>query len=142
MTRNSSEVLKFVADTHAVIWHMMDSSRLSTEARRRFQEADYGNAIIYISAITPIEMVYLVEKGKIPETVPQQFCRTIEDTQKDSYQIFEISYELTKVFQRVPVTIVPELPDRIIAATAYHLQLPLITKDHRLQQWEGIITIW
>ena len=121
---------------------MMDSSRLSTEARRRFQEADHGNAVIYVSAITPIEMTYLVEKGKIPETVPQQFYRVIEDTRKDSYQIFEISYELTKVFFKVPSSIIPELPDRVIAATAYHLRLPLITKDHRIHEWDGVVTIW
>ncbi|HSA60253.1 MAG TPA: type II toxin-antitoxin system VapC family toxin [bacterium] len=140
--RNSNELPSYVADTHAVIWHMMDSARLSTEARRRFQEADRGDAIIYVSVMTPIEMTYLFEKGKIPETVPLQFHATVEDTGKDSYRISEISYELTKIFREVPASLIPELPDRIIAATAHHLNLPLITKDRRIHDWKGITSVW
>ena len=33
------------------------------------------------------------------------------------------------------------MPDRIIAATALHLGLPLITRDQRIQS-AGIKTIW
>jgi predicted nucleic acid-binding protein len=36
---------------------------------------------------------------------------------------------------------VPDMPDRIIAATALHLRLPLVTRDRRLQS-AGIETIW
>jgi PIN domain nuclease of toxin-antitoxin system len=140
--KNSNELASFVADTHAVIWHMMDSSRLSAEARRRFQDADRGEAVIYVSAMTPIEMTYLVERGKIPETVPLQFHATVEDTGKDSYRISEISYELTRIFREVPASLIPELPDRVIAATAFHLNLPLITKDRRIHDWKGIASIW
>jgi predicted nucleic acid-binding protein len=38
-------------------------------------------------------------------------------------------------------SIVPEMPDRIIAATAIHLGVPLVTRDRRLQS-AGIQTIW
>ena len=140
--KNSNEIESFVADTHAVVWHMMDSTRLSGEARRRFQDADRGEAVIYLSAMTPIEMTYLVEKGKIPEIVPARFHATVQDTGKDSYRIVEISYELTRSFREVPAALIPELPDRVIAATAYHLNLPIITKDRRLQEWKGLTTIW
>jgi len=36
---------------------------------------------------------------------------------------------------------VPDMPDRIIAATAIYLSLPLITKDDAIRS-AGIITIW
>jgi len=41
----------------------------------------------------------------------------------------------------IPRNLVPDMPDRIIAATALHLGLPLVTRDRRLQA-AGIDTIW
>jgi predicted nucleic acid-binding protein len=41
----------------------------------------------------------------------------------------------------VPRDAAPDMPDRIIAATALHLGLPLVTRDRRLQA-AGIQTIW
>lgn len=35
----------------------------------------------------------------------------------------------------------PDMPDRIIAGTALHLKLPLITRDHKIQLSQ-IDTIW
>lgn len=43
--------------------------------------------------------------------------------------------------RRIPRSVVPDVPDRIIAATALYLGLPLVTRDRRLQS-AGIQTIW
>jgi len=37
--------------------------------------------------------------------------------------------------------IVPDMPDRIIAATALHLDLPLVTRDRAIQA-AGLKAIW
>jgi PIN domain nuclease of toxin-antitoxin system len=42
---------------------------------------------------------------------------------------------------KIPGDVVPDMPDRIIAATALHLVVPLVTRDSRLQS-AGINTIW
>jgi predicted nucleic acid-binding protein len=36
---------------------------------------------------------------------------------------------------------VPDLPDRVIAATALHLDVPLISRDHNIKL-PGLKTIW
>jgi len=41
----------------------------------------------------------------------------------------------------VPRAEVPDMPDRIIAATALHLGLPLISRDRKIQL-AGLQTIW
>jgi predicted nucleic acid-binding protein len=41
----------------------------------------------------------------------------------------------------VPRAIVPDMPDRIIAATALYLNLPLVTADHKIQA-SNVQTIW
>ena len=133
---------KFVADTHAIIWHITSNPRLSTEARRRLLLADEGKAIIYLSVMTSIEILYACEKGKLPFDVLKEFHRRVQSEPTESYQIVEMTYDLARMLSEVPRKIVPELSDRIIAATALNLNLPLITKDQQIQQWEGIITIW
>jgi predicted nucleic acid-binding protein len=37
---------------------------------------------------------------------------------------------------------VPDMPDRIIAATALHLNLPLVTRDRKIRAEGAIVTIW
>ena len=37
---------------------------------------------------------------------------------------------------------VPDMPDRIIAATALHLAIPLVTRDNKIQNLTIIQTIW
>jgi predicted nucleic acid-binding protein len=38
--------------------------------------------------------------------------------------------------------VVPDMPDRIIAATALSLSLPLVTRDAKIQAVTTIQTIW
>ena len=54
-----------VTDTHALIWHLEESAKLSPSAKSRFDDTDKGMGVILISAITLIEFVYLAEKGRI-----------------------------------------------------------------------------
>lgn len=135
--------MNFVADTHAVIWRMMASSRLSPKAKDCFDSSEKGEGVIYLSAITLIEIIYLTESGRLPPLVWASFRKMMSgDLSNHSYQIVEIGYDIALSLEEVPYHAVPEMPDRIIAATAYHLGLPLITKDRRLQEWKGVTAIW
>lgn len=136
------EVEQYVADTHAILWHIVSGNQLSTEARRRFLAADRGDAVIYYSVMTLIEALYLQEKGKIEVDIYRQLLRMTSDKVEASYQVVDIDLEIAKAISRVPHHIIPEMPDRAITATALHLGLPLITKDQRMQDWEGVVTIW
>jgi PIN domain nuclease of toxin-antitoxin system len=48
---------------------------------------------------------------------------------------------VAETLHKIPRSAVPEMPDRIIAATAAYLQAPLVTRDRRLRS-AGIQTIW
>ena len=54
-----------VTDTHALIWYLQDSPRLSTAANGVFDRCDRGEIVIYIPTICLVEIVYLQEKGRI-----------------------------------------------------------------------------
>jgi predicted nucleic acid-binding protein len=48
---------------------------------------------------------------------------------------------IAQALKQIERTQIPDLPDRIIAATALHLGLPLISRDRKIQLSE-IETIW
>lgn len=52
-----------------------------------------------------------------------------------------LSANAFEAIANIPREIVPEMPDRIIAATALYLNIPLVTKDSKIQA-ANIQTIW
>ena len=57
-----------VADTHAAVWFLVNDSRLSPQARRLMEDAVACGDKIAISSVSLIELVYLVEKGRLPQS--------------------------------------------------------------------------
>jgi len=58
-----------------------------------------------------------------------------------AFRVVPLDSQIAKALRDVRRDAVPDMPDRIIAATALHLSLPLITRDRCLQS-AGIQTIW
>ena len=50
--------------------------------------------------------------------------------------------KLSPAAQQIPRSAVPDMPDRIITATALQLDLPLITKDEDIQKPAIVTIIW
>ena len=58
-----------VADTHAAVWYLLNAKSLSSNAQRAMDEAVALGDPVYVSSISLVEVVYLVEKGKLPAVV-------------------------------------------------------------------------
>lgn len=130
-----------VADTHTVIWYLRDAGRLSEQAAIALDSALQANNPIYVAAISLVEMTYLVERGRIPS---EAFERLVEQLTDHSSGLILVPLDLAiaQSLRQIPRDIVPDMPDRIIAATAQHLNLPLITRDLRIRALKTIQTIW
>jgi len=61
-----------VTDTHALIWYLEDSPKLSTLANQTFDRCDRGEITIYIPTMCLIEIIYLQEKGRISGNLKTQ----------------------------------------------------------------------
>jgi PIN domain nuclease of toxin-antitoxin system len=134
-------VISYAADTHALIWHLMGDSRLGAAGKTAFNEADAGRAIIYISAISLIEIVLLAERGKVPPNVlPTTFGRI--GIAGGSYVVVPVGIPVVVAFQGIARSSIPEMPDRLIAATAVSLSTLLITRDHAIVNSGVVPTIW
>ncbi len=112
-----------VVDTHAAVWLRTETHRLSAAAANALKQAD-ASGDIYVSAISLIELRYLVKKGRVaPDTL-----RAIEDGIDDpatALRLMPVDRAVSDALAKVARADVPDMPDRIIAATATHLGLPL-----------------
>jgi PIN domain nuclease of toxin-antitoxin system len=130
----------FVTDTHALIWYLEDSSRLGVAARSAFNACDKGEADVYIPTICLVEIIYLQEKGRIPADLLTQLEDELQ-AGKTGLIIADLTIEVAKTMKRIPRTAVPDMPDRIIAATALHLGFSLLSRDRKIQL-ASVDTIW
>jgi predicted nucleic acid-binding protein len=55
--------------------------------------------------------------------------------------IYPVSDDVARALRQISREVVPDMPDRIIAATALYFHLPLITRDARIRA-ASIQTIW
>lgn len=130
-----------VADTHAIIWYLVEPQRLSTNAVLSLDKATNTGQSIYISTISIVEICYLVEKKKLPELVLQRLL-SVCDTSNAPIITVSLNRTIAEVLRKINRNTVPDMPDRIIAATALNLNLPLVTKDAKIQALVEINTIW
>ncbi|HJZ45900.1 MAG TPA: type II toxin-antitoxin system VapC family toxin [Roseiflexaceae bacterium] len=132
--------IRAVADTHAVIWYIFDDGRLSSTARWEMDTAAASGEQIAVSSISLIEMVYLVDKGRIAPAVFDGVLQALDDPNPLLVEVF-CDRSIAQAIRLVDRAQVPDLPDRIIAATAAHLGVPLISRDGKIRS-SSVTTIW
>ncbi|MBC8170157.1 MAG: type II toxin-antitoxin system VapC family toxin [Anaerolineae bacterium] len=133
-------MVKGIADTHAVIWYVTPDERLSERAKTFIDIATSQGVQIGISAITLVEIVYLIEKGKIPAESLTKLVRVLNDPLGAFIEI-PLNLSIARTLSQVSSSQVPDMPDRIIAATALHYHVPLISRDAKIQA-SSVQTIW
>ncbi len=129
-----------VADTHSFIWYLDADRRLSERAKQIIDDATQAGDDIGVSVITLVETVYLVEKGRVPRQTLARMIAEIRSPQSVFVEL-PLGIETIQALQRISRADVPDMPDRIIAATALHLQVPVISRDAKIQA-ANLHTIW
>jgi PIN domain nuclease of toxin-antitoxin system len=133
-------MLSCIADTHALVWYMFGDRRLSPAARSFIDAAIAETNQIGVSSLTLAEIVYLTEKKRIPTETFTRLIQTL-DAPESPLLIVPFDRHIAEALPRINRQSVPELPDRIIAATALYLNVPLVSRDSKIQT-AGIQTIW
>jgi PIN domain nuclease of toxin-antitoxin system len=133
-------MLRAVADTHTLIWYIFADERLSVTARTVIEEAAAEGDQVAFSAITLAEIIYLGEKGRID---PATLDRLLAAIDREDAVLVEVPFnrQVAQAMRQIGRSQVPDLPDRIITATALHLGLPLISRDRQIQL-STVQTIW
>src|SRR4051794_33945953 len=117
-----------VADTHAILWYLKKEPRLSATALAVMEAAARLGDPIYISTISLVEVSYLIEKGKIPLHDWAVLTNSFSNGVKTAVEVVAFDYPIAARLPHIPRPTVPDMPDRIIAATALHLGVPLVSR--------------
>ena len=117
-------------DTHALVWLLSGNVRLGVQAREFIQQAAGDNAL-FVAAITPWEIAMLVSKGRLmlDRDVGEWIASALA---LPGIRLAPLSPEIAVASTRLPGTLHPDPADRIIAATARHMDAVLVTEDQRL----------
>lgn len=113
----------YVTDTQALVKFMMGKKVINEKAHRVFLSADKGECTIIIPAVVVMEVLYLFEKNRIEVGL----LHTEDLLKGQNYQFEPLNLEILKTAAEIDD--IPELHDRLIAATAKYLDIPLITND-------------
>jgi PIN domain nuclease of toxin-antitoxin system len=93
-----------------------------------------------VSAITLVEVIYLVEKGKLPQASLDALVAALADP-SEAMHLLPVESSVTQAVHQIPRAWVPDMPDRIIAATAWAHGLRLVTCDPDIRA-TSLPTIW
>ena len=129
-----------VADTHAAIWYLMGDPRLSGVAREFIDRSAANREKVAVSTITLAEVVCLIEKRRIQEIV---FGGLIEALRRPNGVLLgaPVDEGVVERMRQVSRADVPDLPDRIISATALRFGVPVISRDRQIRA-AGLQTVW
>lgn len=121
-----------LADTHAAVWYLEASPRLSAAALAALRGAIQVGDPVYVSAVSLVEIAYLVERRRL---APDTFDRVLQLLQQPGSGFVAVPFDvpMADAMRQMSAAIVPDMPDRMIAATALHLNVPLVTADRRLR---------
>ena len=131
----------YVLDTHALIWHLQSSKSLSATARSILGDVDAGRATAIVPSIVLVEMIYLAEKSRIDSESLDTPLRCFREG-GENYQLAALDLAVTESLRQIPRSVVPDMPDRIIAATALAMGVPLLSTDSRISALDEIEVVW
>jgi predicted nucleic acid-binding protein len=115
------------------LWYLFGDDRLSADAAAFVNEAAQARQNIAVSSITLAEIVYLVEKGRLPVAVYEDIKKALADPEHVFIEAVFTS-EIVDAMRRVARAEVPDMPDRMIAATALHFNVPVM-RANSLMPW-------
>lgn len=121
-----------LADTHAVVWYLYDPSLLTPAAFAALTAASQTGTI-YISAITLVEVNYLTWKPTFPYIGVQDKLVELDADPSEPVKVLPVDVTGALALNSVPKIEVPDMPDRIVAATAVAHRLPLVSADRRIR---------
>ena len=133
---SASPATSFVTDTMAVVlW--LEKRRLPSGVLLAFQQAVARQGTVFVLGIVFAEVLYLHERGRIQASVAD-LNRLIEENA--NFQELPLSGRIVRA--AVAIADIPELHDRLIAASGAATHLPILTNDPVIQASRWVTTLW
>ena len=129
-----------VVDTHTIVWYLSNDPRLSATAAAALDRATAEGELIYVPSVCLVELTYLIEKRRLPPAERERLVNALDDPATPC-ELAPLDRAVADALELVDRTEVPDLPDRIVSATAVSLRVPLVSRDGRIRA-SRVETIW
>jgi PIN domain nuclease of toxin-antitoxin system len=93
-----------------------------------------------VSSISLVEVAYLVEKKRVLSTAYDDLARALADPEQLFVEV-PVSASIADSLRNVSRDEVPDMPDRIVAATGLYYNVPILSRDSRIRA-ANLKTIW
>ena len=113
---------------------------MSAAAEAFIEEAAKARRKIAISTISLAEVVYLVEKNRLPASAYDELTQALADPEHVFTEAV-ISAAIVQAMRQVSRAEVPDMPDRMVAATGVYFGVPVISRDRRIRA-ANLKTVW
>lgn len=130
-----------VADTHSLLWAGDRAKRrkLGRAARAHFDRVDQRQAALYVPTIVLVEVGELQQLGRIK--LGSTFDRWLTGLVESKVYIpIDLSADIVRAAHRLYD--IPERGDRLIAATAVVMEVPLISRDSAIAKSARVEHVW
>ena len=129
-----------VADTHAALWCLFGDPRLSARAKEFIDQSAGNRSSIEISPISLAEIVHLVEKNRVASSALNDLRRALANP-NHVFKEAPFTSDVVNAMRQVSREEVPDMPDRIVAATAIFFGVPVFSRDGRIRT-SRVQTLW
>ena len=133
----------YVVDTHALIWYLTDSPKLSSVARELLQRSERDDDRLLIPTIVLAELLGLARKRKV--SWPEALAALFKIDATANFEVVPFSWEDVRritgwLYTRTIES--SDMHDLIILATADRARAPLVTADRDLRAQTVVETVW
>lgn len=132
--------MKLLLDTHAFIWAVMDTAKLTPTVK--FHLLKQGNEV-YVSAVSLWEIAIKHALGKLDLNGVHPMELAGYATDKVGFELLDLNAELAAGYGRIPAKH-PDPFDRMLIHQAISLDLHVVSADKRFPLYEehGLKLIW
>jgi PIN domain nuclease of toxin-antitoxin system len=125
--------VKYLADTHVVVWWLSSPTDLPDAYRRELRKAQSAGPSIGISAITLWEIAMLTDRGRLKLEIPiDEYLDRIEGS--PTFEVLPLTGPIAADSRRLGGTFPRDAADQLIAATARTGGLLLMTVDEPIRR--------
>jgi len=127
-------------DTHVLLWLAIEPKRLTAPAKHAIRSATRSGGLA-VASITLWEMAMLFARGRVRArgTVEASVRLIVDST---GVLVRDLSVSVAALAVQLHSDFPDDPADRLIAATAIHEGLSLVTRDERIRRTGLVKTIW
>jgi len=122
--------MKYLLDTHAVIWYFEDSQKFPQKTVKLVDNPDNS---VFISSVSLWEIAIKINLGKLG--IKSSFDDLLDAVNTSDFEILQIQDDYLKLLSTLP-NIHKDPFDRLIITSAIAEDLTIITADENMQKYD------